>query len=391
MARKKQLSSNTSQRAVEWLSSAETLNHPGPIATLSKPPSVSARCVPHRRLVGCLRSARCLKKLFDLGPTVIGLQSMWVARTTELLARRDLYRGVASSCHCWVLSFLIWSAESLFEYLYGLLCATRQTVQHRAALEAYDHPTSALEMGSSGRQQAGRLLAHPRMTHANRWSGFSTTAPTKLLASLLPLCWGRHGDGPCCSPGVPGRLSASRDSLRGSVIFPETLSPPSYRDVAQESQVTKQQPGQTNLGGMADESRGYAAEAGKLRRIVFSELPAQQPRASSSRRLHSPDPFRDSVRLSWRSWLSAAARPGEERLPIAATSLSVFITHGCSGRAHHPGRTLERLQRAMASSDRARLARHQWRSTVIDPCHCRSQRSGIPPGSFGYGGRARID
>jgi ATP-binding cassette subfamily B protein len=46
-----------------------------------------------------------------------------------------------------VLSFLIWSAESLFEYLYGLLWRNlAQTVQHELRIEAYDH-LQHLEMG----------------------------------------------------------------------------------------------------------------------------------------------------------------------------------------------------------------------------------------------------
>jgi len=57
------------------------------------------------------------------------------------------------------LSFLVWSAESLFEYLYGVLWRNlAQTTQHSLRLQAYDH-LQKLEMAFFENDSSGRLLA----------------------------------------------------------------------------------------------------------------------------------------------------------------------------------------------------------------------------------------
>jgi ATP-binding cassette subfamily B protein len=93
-------------------------------------------------LVWAAVSCSLLNKLFDLAPPVlIGLAVDVVVRGQQSVLA-DL--GIASvSQQLWVLAlftFVIWGAESLFEYLYDVLWRNlAQSTQHRLRLEAYDH------------------------------------------------------------------------------------------------------------------------------------------------------------------------------------------------------------------------------------------------------------
>ncbi|MFM7647627.1 MAG: ABC transporter transmembrane domain-containing protein, partial [Cyanobium sp.] len=115
---------------------------------------------PHRRQVWLAASCSVLNKLFDLAPPVlIGLAvDVVVQQDTAWLARFGVTTVPAQLTVLAVITFLIWSAESLFEYLYGLLWRNlAQTVQHELRLEAYDH-LQKLEMGFFEAGSSGRLM-----------------------------------------------------------------------------------------------------------------------------------------------------------------------------------------------------------------------------------------
>ena len=88
---------------------------------------------PHRRLVRLAALCSVLNKLFDLAPpvlialavnVVVQQDTSWLASwgVTTIPGQLGVLAG---------LSFVIWSAESLFEYLYALLWRNlAQTVQH---------------------------------------------------------------------------------------------------------------------------------------------------------------------------------------------------------------------------------------------------------------------
>jgi ABC-type multidrug transport system, ATPase and permease components len=109
---------------------------------MAHPPSTLQRLLshlaPHRRLVQAASACSLLNKFFDLAPPVlIGLavdvvvqqQTSWLARLGAVTVPSQL--GVLAG-----LSFLVWSAESLFEYLYGVLWRNlAQTTQHSLRLQ----------------------------------------------------------------------------------------------------------------------------------------------------------------------------------------------------------------------------------------------------------------
>ena len=118
------------------------------------------RLRPHRRLIRLASLCSILNKLFDLAPPVlIGLavdvvvkqQNSWLAALGVVSVPSQLGFLAAAS-------FVIWSAESLFEYLYALLWRDlAQSVQHELRVEAYDH-LQQLEMAFFEAGSSGRLL-----------------------------------------------------------------------------------------------------------------------------------------------------------------------------------------------------------------------------------------
>ena len=116
---------------------------------------------PQKRLVWAAISCSLLNKLFDLAPPLlIGLAVDVVVRKRDSILAAF---GVSSPFHqLWLLAlltFLIWAAESLFEYLYDVLWRNlAQTTQHRLRLEAYDH-LQQLELAFFEQDSSGRLMA----------------------------------------------------------------------------------------------------------------------------------------------------------------------------------------------------------------------------------------
>ena len=112
------------------------------IASMATPPTpplqrLTAALHPHRRLVWLAAGCSVLNKLFDLAPPVlIGLAvDVVVKQNTSWLAAWGVSSVPGQLGVLAGLSFGVWSAESLFEYLYALLWRNlAQTVQHELRL-----------------------------------------------------------------------------------------------------------------------------------------------------------------------------------------------------------------------------------------------------------------
>ena len=108
---------------------------------------------PQRRLVITAVICSLLNKIFDLAPpALIGLAVDVVVRGQQSLLAEFGIQSVSQQL--WVLAlltFVIWAAESLFEYLYDVLWRNlAQTTQHRLRLEAYNHLHPALIGDTTG-------------------------------------------------------------------------------------------------------------------------------------------------------------------------------------------------------------------------------------------------
>ena len=78
---------------------------------------------PYRSRVWCAASCSVINKIFDLAPPVLIALAVDVVvqQDTSWLAQLGATTVLSQLIVLAVLSFLVWTAESFFEYLYGLL------------------------------------------------------------------------------------------------------------------------------------------------------------------------------------------------------------------------------------------------------------------------------
>ncbi|MHC5021388.1 MAG: ABC transporter transmembrane domain-containing protein, partial [Planctomycetota bacterium] len=115
---------------------------------------------PHRGTVVAATCCSVLNKFFDLAPPAL------IGAAVDVVVRKEQSvfepLGLSLEGQLWALAgitLLIWGAESLFQYFYGILWRNlAQTVQHELRLEAYGH-VQDLEMAWFEDRSTGGLMA----------------------------------------------------------------------------------------------------------------------------------------------------------------------------------------------------------------------------------------
>ncbi|MBU6354202.1 MAG: ABC transporter ATP-binding protein/permease, partial [Cyanobacteria bacterium REEB498] len=291
-------------------------------------------------------------KLFDLAPPVlIGLAVDVVVRqdnawlTAFGVSTVPGQLGVLA-----VLSFLIWSAESLFEYLYALLWRNlAQRVQHELRLEAYDH-LQRLQMGFFEASSSGRLLAilNDDINQLERFLDHGANELLQLITTVLAV----GGAMVWLSPTVAGvSFLPIPVILWGSLHFQRRLQP-RYREVRDRAGDLASRLA-NNLGGMLT-IKSYAAEPWELERL---RADSEAYRISNRRAIRLSAAFIPLIRFAilfaflailviggLQAWRGAIA--------VGTYSFLVFITQRLLWPLTSLGRTLDDYQRAMASTQR---------------------------------------
>ena len=346
---------------------------------------------PHRRLVWLATSCSVLNKLFDLAPPVlIGLAvDVVVQQDTSWLAALGVTSVPGQLGVLAGLSFVIWSAESLFEYLYALLWRNlAQTVQHELRLEAYAH-LQQLEMGFFEASSSGRLLTilNDDINQLERFLDHGANEILQLITTVLAvgaaMLW--------LSPLVAGvSFLPIPVILWGSLRFQKRLAP-RYAEVRERAGDLASRLA-NNLGGMLT-IKSYTAEAWETARL--SEQ-SQAYRSSNARAIRLSAAFIPLIRFAilfaflailviggLQAWRGAIA--------VGTYSFLVFITQRLLWPLTTLGRTLDDYQRAMASTNRV--------LNLLDtPIAIASGQQRLPLGqvkgelrfegvSFGYAGR----
>jgi ATP-binding cassette subfamily B protein len=307
---------------------------------------------PHRRLVWLATACSVLNKLFDLAPPVlIGLAvDVVVQQNTSWLAALGfttvpLQLGVLAG-----LSFLIWSAESLFEYLYALLWRNlAQTVQHELRLEAYSH-LQQLEMGFFEASSSGRLLTilNDDINQLERFLDHGANEILQLITTVLAV----GGAMAWLSPLVAGvSFLPIPVILWGSLTFQQRLQP-RYRDVRDRAGDLASRLA-NNLGGMLT-IKSYAAETWEIERLCEQ---SQAYRRSNGRAIRLSAAFIPLIRFAILfAFLAILVIGGLQAwqggIAVGTYSFLVFITQRLLWPLTTLGRTLDDYQRAMASTQR---------------------------------------
>ena len=307
---------------------------------------------PHRRLVWLAGACSVLNKLFDLAPPVlIGLAvDVVVQQNSSWLAALGVRTVPGQLGALAVLSFLIWSAESLFEYLYALLWRNlAQRVQHELRLEAYDH-LQRLEMGFFEASSSGRLLAilNDDINQLERFLDHGANELLQLVTTVLAV----GGAMVWLSPTVAGvSFLPIPVILWGSLHFQRRLQP-RYREVRDRAGDLASRLA-NNLGGMLT-IKSYVAEAWEQERL---RQDSEAYRISNRRAIRLSAAFIPLIRFAilfaflailviggLQAWRGAIA--------VGTYSFLVFITQRLLWPLTSLGRTLDDYQRAMASTQR---------------------------------------
>jgi ATP-binding cassette subfamily B protein len=245
---------------------------------------------------------------------------------------------------------VIWSAESLFEYLYGVLWRNlAQTVQHELRLEAYDH-LQKLEMGFFESSSSGRLMAvlNDDINQLERFLDHGANEILQLLTTVLAV----GGAMVVLSPGVAGvSFLPIPVILWGSLRFQKRLAP-RYAAVREQAGDLANRLS-NNLGGMLT-IKSYTAEGWELERLGEE---SQAYRLANRRAIRLSAAFVPLIRYAILfAFIAILVIGGLQawRGEIATGSYAflVFITQRLLWPLTTLGRTLDDYQRAMASTNR---------------------------------------
>ena len=307
---------------------------------------------PHRRLILAATTCSILNKLFDLAPPVlIGLAiDVVVHEQTSWLARLGFSTVPSQLGFLALLSFLIWSAESFFEYLYGVLWRNlAQTTQHNLRLKAYNHLQN-LEMAFFEADSSGRLMAvlNDDINQLERFLDYGANQILQLITTVLLV----GGAMVFVAPGVA--LFAFLPIpviLWGSIQFQRRLAP-RYREVRDKAGELAAHLS-NNLGGMFT-IKSFATEAWELEQIRYR---SEAYRCSNKQAIKLSAAFIPLIRFAILfAFLAILVIGGLQawkgQMAVGLYSVLVFITQRLLWPLTTLGRTLDEYQRSMASTNR---------------------------------------
>ena len=315
-----------------------------------------------RRLIGSLNNYRLLilsaaacsvlNKIFDLAPPVlIGLSVDVVVREQNSWLGSLGFQSVPSQLGILTfLSFVIWSAESFFEYLYSYLWRNlAQTTQHSLRIKAYSH-LQKLDLAFFENDSSGRLLTvlNDDINQLERFLDHGANQILQLIITVVVI----RGAMAIISPGV-ALLSFLPIPiiLWGSINFQKKLAP-KYREVRERAGDIAARLS-NNLGGMLT-IKSFATESWELEKIKND---SNAYRNSNRKAIKLSAAFIPLIRFAILFAFVAILLVGglkawRGEMPIGTYSFLVFITQRLLWPLTTLGHTLDEYQRSMASTNR---------------------------------------
>ncbi|MBL6800697.1 MAG: ABC transporter ATP-binding protein, partial [Synechococcus sp. BS307-5m-G37] len=307
---------------------------------------------PYRRRVWMAASCSVINKIFDLAPPVlIGLAvDVVVQQDTSWLAKLGASTVPTQLTVLAVLSFIVWTAESLFEYLYGVLWRNlAQSTQHSLRLEAYDH-LQKLEMDFFERDSSGRLLTvlNDDINQLERFLDHGANEILHLITTVLLV-------GSAMTVVAPGValfcFLPIPVILWGSLRFQHHLAP-RYREVRERAGNLAARLS-NNLGGMLT-IKSFANEAWELEQLRQESNAYRHCNRSAIRISAAFIPLiRFAILFAFLAiLLIGGLQAWQGVIAVGTYSFLVFITQRLLWPLTTLGRTLDDYQRSMASTNR---------------------------------------
>ncbi|WP_269622794.1 ABC transporter ATP-binding protein [Prochlorococcus marinus] len=291
-------------------------------------------------------------KLFDLAPPVlIGISIDVVVREESSWLASIGVKGVPSQLFTLAIaSFIIWTAESFFEYLYGILWRNlAQTTQHNLRIKAYNH-LQDLEMSFFESDSSGRLLAILN-DDINQLERFFDQGANQLLQLFVTVILVGSAMA-FLAPGVA--LLAFLPIpiiLWGSIIFQKRLAP-KYKDVREKAGDLAARLS-NNLGGMLT-IKSFATESWELQRLSIDSHAYQKSNKQAIRLSAAFIPLiRFAILFAFLAILLVGGfQAWRGSLEVGIYSFLVFITQRLLWPLTTLGHVLDEYQRSMASANR---------------------------------------
>ena len=307
---------------------------------------------PYRRRVWVAASCSVINKIFDLAPPVlIGLAvDVVVQQDTSWLAKLGATTVPTQLTVLAGMSFIVWTAESLFEYLYGVLWRNlAQSTQHSLRLEAYDH-LQKLEMDFFERDSSGRLLTvlNDDINQLERFLDHGANEILHLITTVLLV----GGAMTVVAPGVAlFSFLPIPVILWGSLRFQRQLAP-RYREVRERAGNLAARLS-NNLGGMLT-IKSFANEAWELEQLREESNAYRHCNRSAIRISAAFIPLiRFAILFAFLAiLLIGGLQAWQGVIAVGTYSFLVFITQRLLWPLTTLGRTLDDYQRSMASTHR---------------------------------------
>ncbi len=326
---------------------------------------------PHRPRLVAASLCSVLNKVFDLAPPLLigAALDVVVKREDSFLASFGLPDPLHQLWLLAALTLVVWGAESIFQYAYGVLWRNlAQTLEHELRLDAYSHVQS-LEMAWFEDRRSGGLLAvlNDDVNQLERFldegaNDILQVATTAIVISAI-FFW--------FSPSLAWMAMAPIPFiLWGSVRFQRRLAP-RYAAVRARVGLLSEELA-NNLGGIAT-IKSFTAESHEVGRI---RTESEAYRVANRDAIRYSSAFIPLIRmvimvgflatLVYGGWLALR----EESAPgtgIAAGvyALLVFLLQRLLWPMTRLGATFDLYQRAMASTDRV-LDLLDTRPTIAD-------------------------
>ncbi|KGG15421.1 MULTISPECIES: ABC transporter ATP-binding protein [unclassified Prochlorococcus] len=293
-----------------------------------------------------------LNKLFDLAPPVlIGVSIDVVIREKNSWLSNFGYQAVPSQLAILAIaSFLIWSAESFFEYLYGLLWRNlAQSTQHNLRIQAYNH-LQKLEMSFFESDSSGRLLAilNDDINQLERFLDHGANQLLQLVVTVITVGTTMAFLAPNVAifAFIPIPVI-----LFGSIKFQKKLAP-RYKDVREKAGDIAARLS-NNLGGILT-IKSFTTESWEVERLKLDSYAYQKSNTEAIKFSAAFIPLiRFAILFAFLAILIIGGlQAWQGTLEVGIYSFLVFITQRLLWPLTTLGHVLDEYQRSMASTNR---------------------------------------
>jgi ATP-binding cassette subfamily B protein len=304
------------------------------------------------RLIYAAITCSVLNKLFDLAPPVlIGISvDVVVRKETSWLGSIGFNTVPDQLIALAFISFLIWSAESFFEYLYGLMWRNlAQRTQHYLRIKAYDH-LQKLEMTFFESDNTGRLMTVLN-DDINQLERFLDEGANKIIQLIITV-FIVGGAMIFLAPGIALLAFIPIPFiLWGSINFQKNLAP-RYSEVREKAGDLASRLN-NNLSGMLT-IKSFATEDWELERLKIDSNSYQKSNRKAIKLSAAFIPLiRFAILFAFLAILIAGGfQAWKGYMPVGTYSFLVFITQRLLWPLTTLGHILDDYQRSMASTKR---------------------------------------